>query len=400
MTAIVLGSDTPIGLTVIRELGMNGVTVHAIGRTKHSIGGASRYASSARVRPAGPIAGWLTAMIAQTGARALLAVSEDDLIALAQLSPVVEGCRILTPRAAPLATVLDKSSTLAEAAALGFDVPASWQPAAHEDFAAQSADLDYPVVLKWADPPSVTAALESYGLEFRKTEFATSADALVAILHRYDALGRWPLVQGYCAGAGLGQMLHMAGGRATLVFQHRRLHEWPPEGGVSTLCAAEPLDDHREQMAKSESLLRRIGWEGPAMVEYRYDPLEGRYWLMEINGRFWGSLPLASACGAQFAWELYRRGALGETSPSPAPRSDLMARYMIPETRRLLRVVGNRRAIGDPAFHARPWRDLADYVTRFVSPRTRYYVWKLGDPGPMLRDGANIIAKVARSARR
>lgn len=397
MTAIVLGSDTPIGLTVIRELGMNGVTVHAIGRMRRSIGGASRYASSEHVRPAGPIAAWLPGMIAEIGARALLAVSEDDLIALAQLPPVVEGCRILTPRAAPLATALDKSSTLAEAAALGFDVPDSWQPQRSDDFAARSAALEYPVVLKWADPPSVVAILESQGLEFRKTEFATSADALIDILHRYDALGRWPLVQLYCTGTGIGQMLHMADGRATLVFQHRRLHEWPPEGGVSTLCAAEPLDRHGEQMAKSESLLRRIGWEGPAMVEYRFDPLEGRYWLMEINGRFWGSLPLASACGARFAWELYRRDVLGETSPLPAPRSDLKARYMIPETRRLLRVVGNRHAIRDPAYRARPWRDFADYVTGFVSPRTRYYVWRLGDPGPMLRDGANIIAKVARS---
>ena len=36
------------------------------------------------------------------------------------------------------------------------------------------------------------------------------------------------------------------------------------------------------------------------MVEYRHDPLSGQYWLMEVNGRFWGSLPLATAAGADF----------------------------------------------------------------------------------------------------
>src|SRR3546814_4665760 len=62
-------------------------------------------------------------------------------------------------------------------------------------------------------------------------------------------------------GVGLGQMLHMEGARATLRFQHRRLHEWPPEGGVSTLCRAEPMDRHATQMALSEKLLRALDWQ-------------------------------------------------------------------------------------------------------------------------------------------
>src|SRR3546814_15830595 len=69
-------------------------------------------------------------------------------------------------------------------------------------------------------------------------------------------------------GVGLGQMLHMEGARATLRFQHRRLHEWPPEGGVATLCRAEPMDRHATQMALSEKLLRALDWQGPALVEY------------------------------------------------------------------------------------------------------------------------------------
>lgn len=400
MTAIVLGSDTPVGLTIIRELGRHGVVVHAVGRTPHAIGGASRHAASHRARPPGPLAEWLPAMIAAVGARALLAVSEDDLVALARMPPVIEGCRILTPRAGPLATVLDKSATLAAAATLGLDVPPGWQPAATDDFAARAARLAYPVVVKWADPPAITTALDVHGLPLVKAEFAASPDALLAILRRYDALARWPLVQDYCAGSGLGQMLYMAGGRATLAFQHRRIHEWPPEGGISTICAAVPPDRHAAQMARSESLLRLLGWEGPAMVEYRHDPATGRYWLMEINGRFWGGQPLASACGAEFAWELYRRGVGGETTDAPAPRHDLIARYMIPETRRLVRVLIGPKTYPDPAFRPTPWRDLRRYLLGFLSSRGRYYVWSVRDPGPLLRDAANVIAKIARSARR
>ena len=390
--AIVLGVDSPIGLTIVRELGGHGVPVHGVGKAA-SIGSASRYSTSYSVRPASAMPDWLPPLIEATGAKAVLAISETDLIALAALPARIGDCHILTPRAEALRIVLDKRVTLEHAAALGIDTPDSWQPVAGEDFAARTTALEYPVVVKWADPAAVTPALSRHGLAFIKAEFVHDRDGLLSLLDRYAALGCWPLIQHYCPGVGLGQMIYMEDGAATMAFQHRRLHEWPPEGGVSTYCAAEPADRHREQMARSISLLRAIGWQGPAMVEYRFDPDTGRYWLMEINGRFWGSLPLAWHCGAHFAWEGYRRIVLADHSPAAPSRTDLRARYMIPETRRLLRILFARSAVTDPAFVARPLADLAAYVTGFVDPRTRYYVMSLRDPGPLARDLWNVMRK-------
>jgi predicted ATP-grasp superfamily ATP-dependent carboligase len=392
--AIVLGIDSPIGLTVMRELGAHGVPVCGIGKV-HSIGRSSRYCTDFVIRPEGPIAEWLPGQIERSGANALMAVGEQDLLALAALPETIAGCRILTPRAAPLATVLDKSATLEIAATLGMDTPPSWQPLPDEDFAARAAALTYPAVAKWADPADVAASLTRHGLEFVKAEFLRGPGDVAALLERYAPLGRWPLIQSYCPGHGLGQMLYMQGGVATLSFQHRRLHEWPPEGGVSTWCTAEPRDRHGEQMQRSEALLRAVDWEGPAMVEYRHDPETGRYWLMEVNGRFWGSLPLASHCGAQFGWEHYRRAVLGETAVAPTPRDGLRARYVVPETRRLARILLQRSAIADPSFVARPVRDLASYVLGFLDPRTRYYVFSPRDPGPCLADLSGIVRKIA-----
>ena len=139
--AIVLGVDSPIGLTVIRELGRHGVPVHAIGRSEHAIGRASKWTTSFSVRPKGALADWLPALIRENGAGVLLAISEDDLIALAALDPVMGGCKILTPRAAPLSIVLDKAETLTRAAAIGIDVPVSWQPKPGKDFTAKAGAL-------------------------------------------------------------------------------------------------------------------------------------------------------------------------------------------------------------------------------------------------------------------
>jgi predicted ATP-grasp superfamily ATP-dependent carboligase len=392
--AIVLGVDSPIGLTVIRELGSHGVPIHAVGNNERAIGRASKWTTSFSVRPSGSIAKWLPAMIRETGAAALLAVSESDLIALADLPPDIEGCKILTPRCAPLDIVLDKTVTADRARALGIDTPDSWQPVTSDDFTAKATTLAYPLVLKWADPPAVLTTLETSGIEFIKAEHISNVEALFTALSRYDALGVWPLVQTYVDGIGLGQMFHMKDGTATLTFQHRRIHEWPPEGGVSTVCATVPMDQHIEQRAKSEALLASIGWEGPAMVEYRYDRRAEKYWLMEINGRFWGSLPLARHAGAEFAWKSYAQ-AMGITTVQPEIR-ERHARYTIPETRRLVRVLFNRKAIADRRFRATPWRDLLSYFTDLIDPGMRYYVWDTRDRGPFWADMRNVVRKAVR----
>lgn len=391
--AIVLGVDTPIGLTVVRELGRHGVPVIGIGGTRDAVGRSSRYTKRFIVRPSGQtLRQWLPELIRESGAGALLSVSEDDLLALADLPPVIDGCKILTPRRTQLETVLNKTQTLKIARGLGISVPDSWQPSADEDFAERVRRLAYPVVVKWSDPPRVQPVLKQANVAFVKAEYAHTPAQLLDVLSRYATLGVYPIVQSWCAGVGIGQMLLMVDGKAKRCFQHRRIHEWPISGGVSTLCASIPIARHRAQMTRSEALLATIGWQGPAMVEYRYDAVRDTYWLMEINGRFWGSLPLASHCGVEFAWEQYRFGVLGAEQPERTDMRMRRARYMIPETRRLLHVLTQRNDLTH-THETSPsrWRALVGYCGEFLNPRTRYYVTSLTDPGPFFRDMAGIV---------
>jgi predicted ATP-grasp superfamily ATP-dependent carboligase len=386
---IVLGVDTPIGLSVMRELGAKGVPVHAIGRTATALGSASRYCTSFFVRPnSSPLAQWLPDHIRSTGAKALMAISEGDLLDLAAMPEDIEGCRILTPRAAPLALALDKRLTLALAETIGILIPKSWQPLAGGDWTAEKASLTFPLIAKWADPPAVLSLLEEHGIAFEKAERIDRPDQLEALLTRYQPIGVWPLIQSFCPGKGLGQMLSMADGRATLRFQHLRLHEWPPEGGVSTLCEAIDPALYAEQMAKSEALLAAMGWEGPAMVEYRHDPVTGRFVLMEVNGRFWGSLPLARHAGASFAWAHYAH-IFGLPFESPSIRTGTKARFLIPETWRLIRILKTDEAEGRVSA-------LATWIGAVFDPKLRHYVYDADDPGPFWRDMRNAIGSIVR----
>lgn len=388
----VLGADSPIGLTVVRELGERGLKVHAVGRDRRALARTSR--QTHRFDLIGkPLKDWLPGYLAQHDIGAVLAISEHHLIELAEMGPMVGDCRLLVPEPDKLALVLDKPRTLALAAGLGIEVPSSWQPLPGEDHAAIAAGLAYPVAVKWADPNAVSARLGAAGLELEKVEYAKDCATLLAILRRYDPVEAWPLVQTWCPGFGLGQMLHMHDGRATLRFQHRRLREFPPTGGVSAFCEAVPLSQHAALMEKSEALLGAIGWDGPAMVEYRHDPASGRSWLMEINGRFWGSIPLAYHCGAAFGWETFacalhgpERALQGRCDPVVTPFR--RARYFIPDAKGLVITLrdGNMPVLKRLAA-------LGRFLLDFLDPRVRWFVWTWRDPAPFFADLAGIVRK-------
>ena len=109
----------------------------------------------------------------------------------------------------------------------------------------------------------------------------------------------------------------MRRGEPLLLFQHRRIREYPISGGVSTCCESMPLDPKLRDW--SVALLKAMNWDGVAMVEFRYDEASGRAVLLEVNGRFWGSLPLAVHAGCDFPYEFYR-SSVGRTALRRPPR--------------------------------------------------------------------------------
>jgi hypothetical protein len=393
---ILLGLDTAVGLVAMRELGRRGVPVVGVGYHAQAVGRGSRYLTEFVLRPDGPVSRWLPQLVSDRRAGAVLPLRDRDIVDVGALGEAVGGAVNLGAPAAAAALVTDKARTLQAARACGIDTPRTWQPNSADD---PLPELGWPVVLKWADPLPVVGLLAAAGLPDLKAEYCSDREHLRRALGRYRPIGRYPLVQEYVRGRGLGQTLYMEDGRATLRFQHERVHEWPPAGGVSSLCRAVPLDRHREQMDRSEALLAAMGWRGYAMVEYRFDKASGRCTLMEVNGHLWGSLALSSACGAEFAWEAYRRQVLGRTDPAPPPRTDLSARDLFKETRRLGRLFAGR-ASDDPCYTPTPWRDLGRYLFGFVDPRTRSYVFAWSDPLPALLELASRTAHGLRGLRR
>jgi hypothetical protein len=132
---------------------------------------------------------------------------------------------------------------------------------------------------------------------------------------------------------------------------HRRRREWPPEGGAST--AAESIFDP-DLARDGRALIAALEWHGPAMVEFRVND-RGRF-LIEFNPKFWGSLDLAIACGADFPGDLCRLAAGENLVHRPLPAYTIGQRIWWPwrgDLRRLWHRPGDWRRVAEDLFSPR-----------------------------------------------
>jgi predicted ATP-grasp superfamily ATP-dependent carboligase len=76
--------------------------------------------------------------------------------------------------------------------------------------------------------------------------------------------------------------------------QQRAERIWPPGAGASTRAETTPID---EELAETiEAFLRSLGWFGLAELQFIVPP-SGKPHLIDLNGRFYGSLALALRAG-------------------------------------------------------------------------------------------------------
>lgn len=105
------------------------------------------------------------------------------------------------------------------------------------------------------------------------------------------------IVQEFIFGEGRGFFAFCKDGQILQSFQHRRIRQYPETGGVSS-CAESIFDEKLEKIGKE--FLKRINWTGPVMLEFIYNPEKNKYYFIEMNAKFWGSLDLSIFCGLNF----------------------------------------------------------------------------------------------------
>ncbi len=185
----------------------------------------------------------------------------------------------------------NKAKILETAKKLNLPIPETYYPDSLEKIHDLAQKISFPCVIKSrfehgcnvvAFPSSAKELINYYASMLKQYGFCNSKE--------------YPMIQEYLCGDGYGFFALYLNGKCTQIFMHHRIREYPVKGGASSCCESY-YDPELLQLGKS--LLDYLEWNGVAMVEFKKDS-SGKYRLMEINPKYWGSLDLALEAGALF----------------------------------------------------------------------------------------------------
>ena len=201
--------------------------------------------------------------------------------------------RFIMPSHASLSYTLSKFNATQAAQKAGIETPETFFIKNPSSLILETPkkQLQYPLILKWDNVLNTTGKYEKGGLRVVENK-AVLEDAIAELAPSNCGI----ILQQMVPGHGVGAFFLRQNGKIVLRFAHRRLHEVPWTGGVSSYCES---SDDADVLAAGERLLDAINYEGLAMVEFRKQKGEPPVFL-EINGRLWGSLGLALKAGADF----------------------------------------------------------------------------------------------------
>lgn len=387
VNAIVTDARYRMSLAVIRALGQAGVRVVAQEAQANSpgevLGFRSRHTAE-RILTASPAtapAAFVDDLLARASAGdVVIPMSAAAIDAIAARSDDVQRrLKVLLPPRETIRLANDKQRLLALAASIGIRTPRTVVAAAGESAESVLERAGLPAVIKYREGERLgLPADKRYAIVREPAQFLATYRAMAA---QQEA----PLVQEYIVGDGWGlSALLDRDSRPVATFGHRRLREYPVSGGPS--CFARSIHDpHLTELGLR--LLAALHWQGIAMVEFKRETATGEFVLMEVNPRFWGSLPLAIAAGVDFPTLLCRVAAGERVEPQTDYRDGTRMRYLFQD---LLSVPGYlRRAPSRLGF-------LARFVGDLLDPRVVDGVFRWSDPLPGLAYLQRAIKKATR----
>ena len=311
--AVVCDASFVNGLTAIRSLGRMGVPVFAVDHRPSALGFRSRYAFAVPSPDPGTDTAAYIDLLTELGdaigrPTPILPTHDPPVNAIGRHRGQL-GDRFLCPfpDEEKLALVQSKREQLDRASRAGVDTPETAHPRTRDDALGAAGRIGYPLLVKPSNPDGFRRRFERQAFRCETPQELERAYA--------DAEPFEPMVQELIPGGD--EELYTVGsyiaadGAVLGVFSGRKLRQSPP--GVGTCRVGEALWVP-ENVDAALRLLRAFDFHGVSQVEFKRDPRDGRYKLMEVNPRLWLWHGLAASLGVDFARIAYldllgRRGA-------------------------------------------------------------------------------------------
>jgi predicted ATP-grasp superfamily ATP-dependent carboligase len=398
MNALVMDGDQRPALAIVRSLGRRGVSVMVGEERSESLASASKYCRRHVTYPSPyrhpeAFAHFLSDFVAREGVDVVIPVSDVTTHCVSlQHASLQRHTAAAVPSFDAFDLVTDKWRLLQSAAACGIPVPRTHFVDGVGSLKEIVPHVEYPAVIK----PSRSRVLTDRGWESTSVRYAGSEAELWRLYDETEHLAVHPsLIQARVVGPGVGTFVLFADGELLTAFGHRRLREKPPSGGVSVLRESVAVDPQLEDHAVR--LLGPLGWHGVAMLEYKQDQRTGTPFLMEVNGRFWGSLQLALDAGMDFPSLLYDL-ARGRRPGPTRYKVGVKSRWLLGDLDHVLaRLFHRDRDLHLPATAPSRLRTLIDFLT-FSGADLHYEITSRDDPRPFwyeLRQYTKTLAAAA-----
>jgi len=318
MNVLVTDGNQRAALAITRSLGRRGATVIVGEESEHCLAGSSRYCTRRVTYPSPYLEPdafdrFITRLVVRERLDVVMPATDVTTYAIARNQ---DALRLHTGLAVPpfdaFERLTDKASLMHRARKCGIPTPTTHVVDGIAALRSVQDQVTFPAVVKPTRSRIPTAA----GWMAARVHYVSNQAELRRLYRETTYLASYPsLIQERIEGRGMGVFVLCERGVVRTSFQHLRVRERPPSGGVSVLSESHAVDPTlREQAAR---LLEPLGWHGVAMLEYKENRRTGTPVLMEVNGRFWGSLQLAIDAGVDFPY-LSCQLALGRPLDLPA----------------------------------------------------------------------------------
>jgi predicted ATP-grasp superfamily ATP-dependent carboligase len=387
---LILDGNARSALAATRSLGRRGVPVVVADETKRTLAGASKYCSESFTYPS-PTANLrafvstVKAECAKRGIQVIFPMAEISTATVLKHREEFKNVEVPFVEFPAFDAVTDKWNLLRLAQRLGITVPQTHYICDPLSLQRAYPVLKFPVVLKpyrskiWANGHCTAASVQ----------YAESVRELERTVTRYEYFRGNPfLLQEYVPGQAHGIFALYNQGKPIASFAHRRLRENPPSGGVSVLC--ESVEKNSKAWWMARTILDHMVWHGVAMVEFKVSAA-GTPYLMEVNGRFWGSLQLAIDAGVDFPWILYQLARGQTVDPVDRYATGIRSRWLLGDLVRLCKVLAGLELPPGPRFPEK-MRSILQFLNFFDS-NTRCEESRWLDIKPFFFELAHVVRR-------
>ncbi|MHA1401786.1 MAG: carboxylate--amine ligase [Candidatus Heimdallarchaeaceae archaeon] len=249
----------------------------------------------------------------------------------------------------------DKSKATKIADKVGVPVPKTFYPESSEDLKEISNQLSFPVVIKARKGTGI------FKFVYSKAELIETYDEIQNHYKDNSIISYYtnPLIQEYIPGKIHDVCVLFKEGKVRAALTQMRIKTNPPEGGPGVVNVTTYIPELRDLAI---NLMEKIRWHGVAQLEFKHDPRDNKFKLLEINPKFWGTLGLSIEAGIDFPYLLYKMTVDGDTESAFNYRKGLKFRWIVPNELNYLRQSRNKL------------KDLQEFL-KFWERNTKTDIW-------------------------